>query len=495
LIAAGLLAVMAVGGGALIVKTGSSTPRATTIRSLAVLPIESLSGDSSDQFFANGIHDALITELARYPQLKVISRTSVLQYQGTRKRLPDIARELRVDGIIEGTLVRDGGRMRMNAQLVYGPTDRHLWAERYERDLRDILLLQAELAEAIAGEVRVATAPRRSSLLRGGGPPDSAPQGIYLRELYLRGRHAELNRSPMGVESARQYYDQVIGRDSAFALGYAGLAALYSHMAEYDLAPNGPALDTAEMLARRAVALDSTLPDARAALALAVANAGNFHAAEREFRRAIELGPSEARAHFWYAILLVALGRGEDALREARRAMELDPFGPTPQIGMVRYATWLVTGKRPHLKLPVSERRPTLQLEPGDPWGRAQEAYDYAEEGQCTQADKSISRAQPLAPQSFRMLSYVASVDWLCGRKSRARTLLGTMKKRFDSRSQGYRIALVHTALGEKDSAFAWLPRTRWTLGQLSGLSADRRMDPLRSDRRYAELLKRLEVR
>jgi DNA-binding SARP family transcriptional activator/TolB-like protein/Flp pilus assembly protein TadD len=495
LIAAALVVLLTAGAGAFALRNGASEQAIPAIRSLAVLPVENLSSDSSDEFFADGIHDALITELARYPQLKVISRTSVMQYRGTKKSLPAIARELRVDGVVEGTLLRDGGHVRMNAQLVHGPTDRHLWAKRYQRDLQDILVLQAELAEAIAREVRVATAPMRSSLGRGGGPPDSAPQALYLKELYLRGRHAEINRSPMGVETAKQYYDEVIERDSNFALGYAGLAGLYSIMAEYDLAPNGPALDTAEVLARRAVALDSTLPGTRAALALALANKRNFQAAEREFQRAIELGPSDARAHFWYSILLVALGRGEQALLQARRAMELDPFGPNPQIGMVRYATWLSTGQRPHLKLPVAERRPALKVEPGDPWARAQEAYDYAEEGQCAEADKSLSRAQPLAPKSFRMLAYVATVDWLCGRKIRARTLLEKMKERTDMRDHGYRIALVHAAFGEKDSAFIWLPRTRWTLGQLSSLSAERRMDPLRSDPRFLALLRELGVR
>jgi TolB-like protein/DNA-binding SARP family transcriptional activator len=169
---------LAAAAGAVALKNGAGEPHLPPIRSLAVLPIENLSGDSSGQFFADGMHDALITELARYPQLKVISRTSVMRYRGTKQALPDIARELKVDGVVEGTLLRDGGRVRMNAQLVHGPTDRHLWAKRYERDLRDVLLLQGELAEAIAREVNVAAKPVGRSSRGAVGTVDSAPKEL-----------------------------------------------------------------------------------------------------------------------------------------------------------------------------------------------------------------------------------------------------------------------------------------------------------------------------
>ena len=495
LAAAGLLVFLLTGGGALALRTGAREPPLPPIRSLAVLPIENLSGDSSEQFFADGMHDALITELARYPQLKVISRTSMLQYRGTKKSLPEIARELQVDGLVEGTLLQNGGRLRMNAQLVHGPTDRHLWAKRYERDLRDILLLQAELAQAIAAEVEVATSSVKSLPGRELGAPEAAPPALYLRELYLRGLHAEISRSVVGIRTAQRYYEGAIERDSSFALGYAGLSGAYGMMAEYDLAPIAPALDTAELMARRAVALDSTLTEGHSSLALVLGNAGQFADSEREFRRAIELRPSDARAHFWYSVLLVALGRGDDALREANRAIELDPFGPTAQIGMVRYATWLVTGKRPHLKLRVADRRPILKVEPGEPWARARDAYEYAAEGQCAEANTAISSARPLAPESFRMLAFVATIDWLCGKKPRARALIDRMKGQPGAQEHGFSIALVHTAFAEKDSAFVWLPRTRWTLGQLSSLSADRRLDPIRSDPRFFALLRSLGVR
>jgi TolB-like protein/DNA-binding SARP family transcriptional activator/Flp pilus assembly protein TadD len=492
--AAGLVALLTA-GGAVTLRNGAREPPIPPVRSLAVLPLENLSTDPVQQSFADGMHDALIGELARYPNLTVISRTSMVQYKETKKRLPEIARELKVEGVVEGTVLRDGGRVRVNVQLLHGPSDRHLWAKSYERDLRDVLLLQADLADAIAREVRAVTSPVEPSQRRAEGPRDSLPGELYLRELYLRGRHAENSRSPLGVQTAKQYYQRALERDSNFALGYAGLAAVHGFMADYDFAPMGPALDTARMMARRAVGLDSTLSETRTALALTLGDAGEFEAAEREFRRAIELGPSDARAHYWYSLLLVALGRGEEALREARRSAELDPFGPRGQTGMLRYATWLVSGERPHLRLPVAQRRMILKVEPGEPWARALDAYEYAAEGQCAEASQSISQARQLAPASFRMLAFVATVDWLCGRTAQARGLVEKMKRRPDARDQGFRIALVHAAFGEQDSAFAWLKHQRWTLGQLSGLSADRRVDPLRSDPRFPELLRRLGLR
>jgi TolB-like protein/DNA-binding SARP family transcriptional activator len=495
-LAAGLVALFAAGGSGIVLRNEVGEPAKPVIRSLAVLPLENLSGDSSEQSFTDGLHDVLITELARYPQLSVISRTSVMQYRGTKKPLPEIARELKVDGVVEGALLREGGRVRITAQLVHGPSDRHLWAKRYERDLRDVLLLQGELAEAIAREVNVAAKPLERVPLGAAGPVDSAPQELYLRELYLRGRHAELSRSPIGVQTAMEAYRRAIQQDSTFALGYVGLAAVYGFMADYDYAPVAPMLDTARTMARRAVALDSTLPETRTALAVTLGDAGDFEGAEREFRRAIELGPSNARAHYWYSILLVALGRGEEALREARRAAELDPFGPRGLLAMQRYATYLITGQRPYLKLPVTQRRPILKLEPGEPWARAREAAELAEAGKCPEAHSEIQRARRLVPgNNMRMLQFAGSVHWWCGERARARALLGEMKRNPDARDHGFRLAWLHTLFGEKDSAFVWLEHHRWTMAELSALSADQAVDALRSDSRFARLQQRLGVR
>jgi DNA-binding SARP family transcriptional activator/TolB-like protein/Flp pilus assembly protein TadD len=497
MMAGGVLALLAAAGGVVALTSGSRAAAIPTIRSIAVLPFENLSGDSTQQPFADGLHDALITELARYPDLSVTSRTSVMQHKGKTKLLPEIARELKVDGVVEGTLVWEGGRVRMNAQLVHAPSDRHLWAQAYSRDLRDVLLLQAELAEAIAREVRVAAAPLgRRRRLTPSGPSDSIPEELRLRELYLRGRRAELSRSKVGVETAKEYYRRAIEQDSSFALAYAGLAGAYGLMADYKYAPVRPALDSAFIMARRAVALDSTLPEARTALAITLGNGGQFEAAEREFLQAIRLGPSNAHAHYWYSVLLVALGRGDEALRESKRAEQLDPFGPRGLKAMQRYALWLMTGERPYMKLPVTERRPILKLEPGEPWARAKEGVELAMEGRCAEGRAEIAHARQLAPgNNFRMLPFVGWVDWLCGERGHARSLLGEMKQMPDVHDNGMRVAWLHTVFGETDSAFVWLERETWTMAELSGLSADQVFDPLRSDPRFAQVMRRTGIR
>ena len=471
----------------------SSVP---TIRSIAVLPPENLSGDSTQQPFADGMHDALITELARYPGLSVISRTSVMQYRETKKTVPEIARELNVDGVVEGSVLQEGGKVRITAQLVHGPSDRHVWAESYRRDLRDILVLQSELAEAIAREVRVAAAPTVRRRPTAAGTPNSAPPELHLKELYARGRHAELNRSFAGLLTAKEYYRRSIERDSTFALGYAGLAGAHELMAYYDYAPVQPALDSARSMARRAVALDSTLPETRAALAMSLANEGAFEAAERELKRAIELGPSVAHAHYWYSLLLVALGRGEEALREANRALELDPFGPRAVLGMKRGAQFLITGQRPDLKLPVRERRPIRKLEPGEPWAHARDAVELAEEGRCDEARSDIRHARQFAPGSnIRMLSFVGAVYWLCGERGRARAVMAEIKERPDASNHATAVAVLHTRFGERDSAFVWLGRQRWTMIHGAFVSADGLLAPLHSDPRFPQLLGRIGLR
>lgn len=328
-----------------------------------------------------------------------------------------------------------------------------------------------------------------------GGARDTVSQETYLTNLYVRGRNAEISRSEAGLATARQAYQLAIDRDSTFVLGYTGMAGIYSLLAEYGFAPRLAALDSARMMARRALVLDSTRSETRTAYAVTLGNAGDFKAAEREFKRATELNPRDARAHYFYSVLLVALGRGEDAKREAERAEELDPLSPKT-LAMRRHAHFLITGERPFLKLPPRERRAILKIEPNEPWALARQAEDLAQAGECADARSDIERAQRLAPNNVRMRPFMGRVDWWCGDRARARTLLDDMKRRSDVRDYAFDVALLHTQFAEKDSAFVWLERhDRWTVVELALLSGSYHVDALRSDPRFLRLQRRLGVR
>ncbi len=335
-----------------------------------------------------------------------------------------------------------------------------------------------------------------SVLLIQSGARSSESDADHLRALYARGQQAEMSRSLVGLQTARAAYELALQYDSTYALAYAGLSAVHYFMGDYGYAPVGPSLDSARRMALRAVALDTTLPEVRTARAVTLATSLDFDAAEHEFTRAIELGPDNARAHYWYAVMLVALGRGQEALAEATRAQQLDRLPPRGLTAMKRYALWLVTGKRPHLDSAVTTRRPILKVEPGEPWARSREAAELAEEGRCDEARTQIAQAQRLVNENnFRMLPPVIEVHWHCGERERAREMLAAMKQLPGVEENGYRLALVHILFGEHDAAFWWLRRQRWTVGELSGLSADQALDPVRADPRFPELLRELGIR
>lgn len=321
------------------------------------------------------------------------------------------------------------------------------------------------------------------------------PKDVYVREMYARAQNAEMSRNEVDLAKARDAYERAIARDSLFAPAYAGLAGLYRALGANGFVALGPAMDSGRLMAQRAFVLDSSLSETRTAVAMTLAEAGEFELAERELKQAIKLNSKDARAHYQYSVLLTALGRGEEATREVQRASELGLQNWRGVQAMQRYAHWLVTGERPYLKLPVRERRPSLKLEPGDPWGIARQAEDLAQTGNCTEARSDLARAQRLAPDNVKMRPFMARVEWWCGDRPRARALLDDLKRRPDAADMTFEAALMHTFFGEKDSAFAALYRNHWTIIELSQLSASPYVDPLRSDPRLLRLQRRLGVR
>jgi TolB-like protein/DNA-binding winged helix-turn-helix (wHTH) protein len=291
------------------------------IRSVAVLPLQNLSNDANQEYFVDGMTDELITDLAQIRELKVVSKTSIMQYKGTRTPLPQIGRELGVDAVVEGSVLRSGDRVRITAQLIRTATDRHIWAKAYDGDLKDVLSLQASVAEAITDQVKLNLTAEESGLLRRGRAVD--PEAF---DLYLRGRYAWNQRNVEGFRKAIEYFNQAIEKDPNFALAYSGLADCYTLLALYGENPTNIA--EAKAAAERALQLDGTLAEAHTSLAaVRILHDWDWQGAEQEFHRALELNPNFAQAHHWYGNLLLGPeGRHDEAIAELRRAQELDPL-------------------------------------------------------------------------------------------------------------------------------------------------------------------------
>ena len=297
-----------------------SPPDSQPIRALAVLPLQNLSNDPSQEYFTDGMTDELITDLAQLHDLKVVSKTSIMQYKGVRKTLPQIGRELGVDAVVEGSVLRSGSRMRITAQLIRAATDRHLWAHSFEGDLRDVLTLQAQVAEAITGAVKLNLTSAERQRFRSTRPLD--PEAY---DAYLRGRYHLNRRDAEGFEQAIGYFNQSLEKNPNFALAYAGLSDCYTLLSFEGGTPETSA--KARTAALKAVALDDNSAEPHTSLAGIDVFAWNWPAAEKEFQRALALNPNYALAHHWHGNLYLSpLGRHAEAIAELKRAQELDPL-------------------------------------------------------------------------------------------------------------------------------------------------------------------------
>ncbi len=421
------------------------------IESIAVLPLENLSHDPEQEYFADGMTDALITDLAKIHALRVISRNSIMQYKGNRKPMPQIARELNVDAVVEGTVMRSGNQVRITAQLIEAPRDRHLWADTYERDLRDVLTLQDEVAKDIATEVRITLTPQEQSNLSHARQIDPSANEAYLRGLYeLHGMTAEPTEAlkSQSLEKAIAYFKQSLSYDPNNALAYSGLADAY-----YDLSTDYKAplevMPKAKAAAAKAIELDDALAEAHASLGyVAFSFDWDWERTEREFRRALELNPSLPRAHAGYGEFLLFVRRQtEEGLQEFHRAYALDPLLPLSHGDL---AWFLFLSKRYNEAIEATHRVPhddhILAL-------------SYAELGQPEQALAAADRAIK-STQNPVLLSQIAAAYALAGRKDKARGLINEVEAQAQKRYLcGFNVACLYSALGEKEQAFAWLDR------------------------------------
>ena len=299
-------------------------PAEPVIRSLAVLPLSNLTGDPQQEYFADGMTDALITDLAKIRGVKVISRTSVMQFKNVQQPLPAIARALGVDGIVEGSVQRSGERVRVTAQLIRAANDTHLWSESYERDTRDVLTLEGEVSQAIARAIKVAVSPEESRTLVRAGPVNPEAYSAY-----LKGQSHWYQLSREHFDAALQYFELALQKDPNFALAYVGVANVWMMRGDAGIMPPGETMPKAKAAVQKALALDESLSEGHIALAnILEPYDRDWAAAEREFRRGIELNPNSADGHFMYADFLISLKRTDEWNREIHKTLELDPFNP-----------------------------------------------------------------------------------------------------------------------------------------------------------------------
>jgi TolB-like protein/DNA-binding winged helix-turn-helix (wHTH) protein/Flp pilus assembly protein TadD len=427
---------------------GKSRP--ARIESLAVLPLENLSKDPDQEYFADGMTDALITDLAKIHELRVISRTSIVQYKGKRRLAPEIAQELKVDAIVEGTVMRSGDRVRITAQLIEARTDRHLWAETYERDLRDILALQDDVARAIAREIKITLTPPEEALLSNARAVDPAAHQAYLLGLHeLHGATAEPTETlqAQALEKAVSYFQEALAHGPKDALAFAGLADAYSNLSTVHRAPL-EVMPKAKAAATRAIELDDTLAEAHASLGyVALTFDWDFARAEHEFRRALELNSSSPSAHGGYSqYLLFVARRPDESMHEMQQAYALDPLLPQVHGNL---AWFLFLSKRYKEAIDAAH---TLGQD-NDP----AVALSYAELGQPEQA---LAAADRLAKSTKNpvALSKVAAAYAFAGRKDKARAMIpgieGQARQRYVC---GFNVACLYSAMGDKEKAFAWL--------------------------------------
>jgi len=457
------------------------------IGSLAVLPLENLSDDLSQEYFADGMTDVLITELAKIGSLRVISRTSSMQYKKTGKPLPEIARELNVDAVVEGTALRSGNRVRITAQLLHAPTDRHLWAESYERDLSDVLALQSEVARAIAKEINIKLTPQEQLLLSNARAVNSKACDDYLKAVYYFNQGRDRVPDAEGVELLTRsfdYFQQAIETEPHYALAHSGLAVAYHYLASFGM-PEFYA--KSKVAALRAIGLDETLAEAHGALAYtSLKYEWDWTGAEREFRRAIVLNPSYGRHGF--AIFLSASGRHTEAIAEITLAQELDPLNLTARINTAQIYACARQYDRA-----LEPAQTAIELGPNISWARWMLGTVQTLRSEFTQAFAEFQKGLELSggdPFNAAGLGYAYAVS---GLGDEAKLVLAKLQGQPSDYYMAFPIALIYGALGEKGLAFEWLEKAYEVRSDLLiWLKVDPRLDSLRSDSRLTDLMRRV---
>jgi TolB-like protein/Flp pilus assembly protein TadD len=450
------------------------------ITSLAVLPLKNLSGDSTQEYFADGMTESVIGRLSMIRGLRVISHTSVMQLKDTRMSAPEIAKKLQVDALVEGSVIRQGGRVRVHAQLIRGATDEHFWSETYDRELGDALALESEVAQAIAQRVQVTVTGQERARLA--AVPPVAPE-VY--ESYLKGAFGKSNNRNE-IETSIGYFEEAIRKDPTFAPAYVGLAFAYDDLAT--VAPPEEVGSKAISAARKALELDPDLADAHALLGEMHQLQWQWAEAQAEYKRALELNPNDAAAHLGLANWLLCQGRTEEALVWSRRARELDPLGVT---GLSN--GWILFHARRYDEA-IGELRSVLAVHSDYATAHWFLGYALIAVGRSDEAITALDKAVSLSGGSPAVIGTLVSAYAQSGRRTEALRLVDELKRR-QRRNYVPAGAFVdaYLGLGERDQAFAWLDRAyREHSIILQLLKVHPFFDPVRGDPRFVDLVHRV---
>jgi len=476
--------------GAISRSDPSSAAEQSAIRSLAVLPLASLTRGVSARRFADAMTEAVIMSLAQLRELRVASRTSVLQYRGSRRTLPQIGAELKVDALVEGAVQLEGRRVRINARLVRAADDHSLWAGSYDRDLREVLKLQNEVARTIAQQIQLKLTPHEYARLNSARTVD--PEAY---QLCIKGRHLWIKRTEESVNRAVACFHKAIALDPQHAAAYSGLADCYSSLGfSFDIGSHRPTeiQPRARAAAERALQLDDSLADAHNSLAYVRLNYDwDWNGAEREFRRSLELNPGYAHAHHWYAHFLVSHERSEEALAESCKALELEPLSPVMNL----HLGWHYWCAR-QFDAALEQLAKTLELEPNYGLAYWYRGLAYALTHRYAQALRELAAARRLLKSSQMVEADVGYVHALAGDRGRARKVIATLKRRAGRRYiNPFELALIHVGLGDREAAFACLETAFSERSDvLVYLRVDPRLDPIRDDPRYSALDRRVRA-
>jgi TolB-like protein/DNA-binding winged helix-turn-helix (wHTH) protein len=461
-------------------------PTLPRIHSIAVLPLQNLSGDKEQGYFADGMTDELITNLGQMSALRVISRTSVMRYKRTTETVPQIGRELSVDAILEGTVFRSGNRVRITAQLIDARSDRHLWAHAYERDLRDVITLQDEVARDIADAITVKLTPRERARLTGTHPVNPEAHEAYMKGLYYWNQF-----TAEGVKKSLPFFQEAVAKDPKYALGYSGLANYYGvSYVRMDTLSHDEACPKMEDFSRKAIELDDSISESHASLGgTRWLCDWDWDGAEREFKRALQLNPNSAQTHRFYSIFLVASGHPEQGVVEAERAVENDPMSGDINMGL----GWVYYLSR-HYDKAIQQEMKTIAMDPKRPNTHFVLGCVYEQKGQYDLAIREYRKSAQLAGRDPETSPWLGSAYALARNRQEALKILHRLGRNSTTRpDEALGRAIIFAGLGEKKQAFASLEKAfqarYWSLIEMN---ADPRFDSLRSDPRFQVLLRRM---